>query len=137
VTCPRASRGVYLPIEEETDDEHVAGCADCQEARRAVARIREAAPSVGAALRPPPGWQARVLAEIDRGTAQRPRATRSVTRWRVAVPVALAAAAALLLVWLSTRAPEQPRLAALSIELSVTGGPAPRRADNAAVGDVV
>ena len=85
---------------------------------RAMERIEKALGNLGAELRPPVGWEARVLAG------------RSARRawWRWSVPLAAVAAAALLLLWL--RRPAQPSLQ-LAFELVHAQGEAKVRGSDA------
>lgn len=95
MTCRQFERDGLARAEAGLPDPHTDDCADCQAARAEYERLRAAIADTGAAYVPRAGWEARVLAELDRGaTASKP----SRAPWLIG-GAALAAAAALILWW--------------------------------------
>jgi hypothetical protein len=72
-----------------------------------VSRIEAALARLGAEHEPPAGWEAKVLAQIERGSWW-----RRLLRWKIAMPIAVAATAAVVIVALLI-----PRERALTLAL--------------------
>ncbi|MFL6198642.1 MAG: anti-sigma factor family protein [Thermoanaerobaculia bacterium] len=127
--CERFENEALLLLEQgQPLDEHFSSCPDCMEARAAYDRLRERISSLGKEDEPAPGWQARVWEKIE----QRKERRRRWSPWWIA-PVgitALAAMAALFLLWLPGRTP-----AGLRIEIEA--GTTVRRGAEAHPGDLL
>jgi hypothetical protein len=124
--CQRFEKEALLLLEQgQPLNEHFSSCPDCVEARAAYDRLRGGLTSLGEEDEPPADWQARVWTEIDRRKERR----RRWSPWWIA-PVALAAMAALFLIWIPGRTP-----AGLRIEIE--GGTTVRRGAEAQPGDLL
>ncbi len=127
--CDRFEHEGLLRLEQGLPlDSHFDSCQACREARAASERLTGEIAAAGAEQEPPPQWQARVWAGIERRRAARRRRRRWL-RWWLA-PVG-AAAALLLIVTL------RPNLVAPDgvFRVSVEPGPGARRGAEAQPGD--
>lgn len=127
--CQRFEQEALLLLEQgQPLGEHFASCPDCLEARAAYDRLRGGLSSLGQEDEPPAGWQARVWEEIDR---RKERRRRWSPWWFAPVGIAaMAATAALFLIWLPGRTP-----AGLRIEIEA--GTTVRRGAEAQPGDLL
>jgi hypothetical protein len=124
--CDRFEAEALLLLEQgQPLDEHFSSCPDCLEARAAYDRLRGGLSSLGKEDEPPADWQARVWETIDR---RKERRRRWAPWWYV--PVAMAAMAALFLIWIPGRTP-----AGLRIEIE--SGTTVRRGAEARPGDLL
>ncbi|MFL6293014.1 MAG: anti-sigma factor family protein [Thermoanaerobaculia bacterium] len=127
--CERFENEALLLLEQgQPLDEHFSSCPDCLEARAAYDRLRERLSSLGKEDEPAPGWQARVWEKIE----QRKERRRRWSPWWIAPAgiTALAAMAALFLLWIPGRTP-----AGLRIEIEA--GTTVRRGAEAQPGDLL
>lgn len=123
--CRRFEQEALLLLEQgQPLDEHFSSCPDCLEARAAYDRLRGGLSSLGQKDEPPADWQARVWAEIDRRKERR----RRWSPWWIAP--ALAAMAALFLIWIPGQKP-----AGLRVEIEA--GTTVRRGAEAKPGDLL
>lgn len=124
--CERFEQEALLLLEQgQPLDEHFSSCPDCLEARAAYDRLRGGLSALGKEDEPSADWQARVWEEIDRRKERR----RRWSPWWIA-PVALAAMAALFLIWIPGQRP-----AGLRIEIEA--GTTVRRGAEAKPGDLL
>jgi len=124
--CDRFETEALLLLEQgQPLDDHFSSCPDCLEARASYDRLRGGLTSLGRHDEPRPDWQAAVWAEIDRRKERR----RRWSPWWIA-PVALAAMAALFLIWIPGQTP-----AGLRIEIEA--GTTIRRGTEAQPGDLL
>ena len=124
--CDRFEAEALLLLEQgQPLGEHFSSCSDCLEARADYDRLRGGLASLGEKDEPPADWQARVWEKIERRKERR----RRWTPWW-AVPVAMAALAALFLIWIPGRTP-----AGLRIEIE--SGTTIRRGAEAHPGDIL
>jgi hypothetical protein len=129
VSCDHLDRGGLAAHELGSPDPHVEGCADCQAALAAYARLGSGIADTGASFQPRGDWQARVLAAVARDEAPR----RRWWAWLL-VPAALAATAAIVLLVL--RSPSRPApTPTLALHVAVERAGAPKRTLDATIGD--
>jgi len=108
------------------EDDHVAGCGDCQSTLAGYQRLERALAATSADAEPRVGWQSRVLA-----TAKPPEPAPR-RWWMVAAPLAAAATAVAVWVALPSRPSGAPTLA---VSVAKTG--ARVRGEEANVGDTL
>jgi hypothetical protein len=124
--CPRFEDEALLLLEQgQPLDEHFSTCPDCLEARSAYDRLRRELSAVGREDEPRADWQARVWEEIDRRRERR----RRWSPWWIA-PVALAAMAALFLIWIPGQKPA-------GLRIGIEAGSTVRRGAEAHPGDLL
>jgi hypothetical protein len=124
--CRRFENEALLLLEQgQPLDEHFSSCPDCLEARAAYDQLRGGLTALGEKGEPPADWQARVWEKIERRKERR----RRWTPWW-SVPVAMAALAALFLLWIPGRTP-----AGLRVEIE--SGTTVRRGAEAQPGDLL
>lgn len=129
MSCDRFERqGLERWEEGEGPDEHERGCADCQRAREAYARLAEGLRELPP-IAPPAGWEERVLAKIG-ATPASPARAPSTPRWAWLMAAAIVAA---LFIVLARSSREAPLTASLQVE--VIRAAVARRADVAVIGD--
>lgn len=124
--CRRFEEEALLLLEQGRPlDEHFSSCPDCLEARAAYDRLRAQLSGLGEEHEPAADWRARVWEKIERRKERR----RRWAPWLFA-PVAMAAMAALFLIWVPGR-----QTAGLRIEIEA--GTTVRRGAEAHPGDLL
>lgn len=120
IPCTRFEREGLLALERgEELDAHFERCADCLREREAYRALTDRLASLGAADRPPAGYEARVLERIAREQSPAPT-TRSSRSWGDTWRLALAlAAAAVLAIWLVRGSPEPASRSSVRPSLAV------------------
>lgn len=138
--CTRFEREGLLALERgEPLDPHFDGCADCLREREVYRALVARLASLGAAERPPAGYEARVLERIarQRGSAPPARSARSRHGWSLALVMAAAAILAVALFrGRSDPAPRSSPQPGLVLTLHAAHDDAPMRSiDSAKPGD--
>jgi hypothetical protein len=126
--CDRFEREALVRWDDGSPpDEHERGCDECRRARARYTHIAGALARLPV-VEPPPGWEERVLARVDRPGAPAPRTS---ARWLWALAAALVVAAVALVIL------RRPRDEPLALHQEVIAAATGRRADSAVIGDRV
>jgi hypothetical protein len=122
--CERFENEALLLLEQgQPLDDHFSSCPDCLAARAAYDRLREQLSNLGEEDEPAADWQARVWEKIEQ------RKKRRWSPWWFA-PVAVAAMAALFLIWIPSQKPA-------GLQIEIESGPTVRRGSEAHPGDLL
>lgn len=122
--CERFENEALLLLEQgQPLDDHFSFCPDCLAARAAYDRLREQLSKLGEEDEPAADWQARVWKRIEQ------RKKRRWSPWWFA-PVAVAAMAALFLIWIPGQKPA-------GLQVEIEAGTTIRRGAEAHPGDLL
>ncbi len=122
--CERFENEALLLLEQgQPLDDHFSSCPDCLAARAAYDRLREQLSRLGEKDEAAADWQARVWERIEQ------RKKRRWSPWWIA-PVAVAAMAALFLIWIPGQRPA-------GLQIEIEAGTTVRRGAEAHPGDLL